>query len=440
MKKLPILVAAVLLFIIIACAQSRAQSQPCTPLNKLSLNTGLNAGGTLISAGAPDPLWGGYAIANLTGPYAPWNVIAGTGILSPSASNSVAGLQTFKRNFYLCREATINFSGVYRCDNMISSLTIKNAANAAKWNQTGLPANNPQCYKDNAFSGALTLPAGDYYLEFVYNNTNMWGGFALSGAMTATAAVLANFKNCCPSPCSYCDLFDSRPEIHGPATVKCDSVTRFYLTNCPDVSYTWTVTPSVPFTGQGTSAITLTPPFNAGEYKISVVIRCGDKQTTAGYVVKVEKKDCCDPAFKVSTEEVSATGYRVTGILSVPTLGCRHYWLLSQISNCGGSGTPGVSGWGLAYNTWGYAQPQPNPNITTAGPNNNGYTYPGLGKGQCYTLTHYILCCGEWKYVRKCLCMNNQAKMTQPVSDEQSGTVEYKDLPKAVKDMYERER
>lgn len=242
--------------------------------------------------------------------------------------------------------------------------------------------------------------------------------------------------NVCIEETCNCDVFNSRPEINGPTTLKCDSAARFFISDCPGATITWTVTPAVPFTGQGTSVITLNPPFNAAEYRILVSIKCGNKSTTAGLIAKVERKECCNPAFTLGTQEVSATGYRVTGIPSVPTLGCRHYWILSQISNCSGSGTVGVTGWGLSYNASGYALPQPNPAITTAGPNNNGYTYPGLGKGQCYTLTHYVLCCGEWKYVRKCFCMNNQARLAQPASDEQSGTIEYKDLPQAVKDMH----
>ena len=427
----------VLVALLIAIVPSMAQAQGCTPASTLSINTGLSASGALVSPGAPDPLWGGFTIPNLPGSMAQWNNMAGTRILSPGPSNSVAGTQTFRRNFSLCREALVKFNGAYRDDNMLVSLKIKDGSAATKWS-SAVPSSNPQCFADNAFSGSASLLAGDYYLEFIYNNQSSYGGFALSGTLTTTDAVLANSKACCPSPCATCDLFNSRPEIHGPTTIKCDSPARFFLTNCPDVTYTWTVTPSVPFTGQGTSSITLTPPFTASDYRINVVIKCGDKQTTAGYGVKVEKKDCCSPAFMASTEEVSATGYRVTGIPSVPTLGCRHYWLLTQISNCGSTGVTGMSGWGLAFNAWGYAMPQPNPAITPAGPNNNGYTYGGLAKGQCYTLTHYVVCCGEWKYVPKCVCMANLAKIAQTGGDEQIRTIEYKDLPKAVRDMHEK--
>lgn len=170
----------------------------CVPQKSLNISTGLNAGGTLIANNAADPFWGGYAIANLTGVYTPWNVIAGTKILSPTTSNSVSGTQTFKRNFYLCTTTTVTFSGKYRDDNKIISLKIKDAGGIQKWTQSGLPTFDPQAYNDYPFSGSVTLAAGNYYFEFVYNSNDSYAGFALSGSISASSPVLSNYPNCCP--------------------------------------------------------------------------------------------------------------------------------------------------------------------------------------------------------------------------------------------------
>lgn len=170
----------------------------CVPQKSLNISTGLNAAGTLIATNTTDPFWGGYAIANLTGVYAPWNVIAGTRILSPTTSNQVVGTQTLKRNFYLCSNTTVTFSGKYRDDNKIISLKIKDAGAIQKWAQSGLPTFNPQAYNDYSFSGSVTLAAGNYYFEFSYNSGDSYAGFALSGTITASTPVLSNYPNCCP--------------------------------------------------------------------------------------------------------------------------------------------------------------------------------------------------------------------------------------------------
>ena len=252
--------------------------------------------------------------------------------------------------------------------------------------------------------------------------------------------------NVTDTTCFCCNDFYNlpKPKISGPLDISCDKQVTYSIPKCPDATIVWSIVPSIPFTGQGTSSITITPPISVSSFTITVTLTCGRGIIRNQIKVRVSQPQGCNPAFLVSTQEISSTMFKVLGIPTVPTLGYQHYWILSQISNCGGSGTVGMTGWALSYTAAGNVVPQSNPAIVTAGPANNGYQYPGLAKGQCYTLTHYILCCGQWKYMRKCFCMNNQAKMTMTEKEmsasEQKGNIDFKDLPKEIQEEHNKSK
>jgi hypothetical protein len=257
-----------------------------------------------------------------------------------------------------------------------------------------------------------------------------------ASAQTGTPDYDSNIKECmCCQP--YYNL-PKTPPISGPTHVSCTTSPVYSTTTCPGANIVWTVTPAIAFTGQGTPSIHITGAILVSSYTVTVTISCGNKKVSNTIQVQVEQAKPCCPDFLLSTQEISATLFQVNGTpsASCPTLGFQHFWVLSQISNCSGTGTVGMSGWTLGYTAAGAAIPQPNPAITP-GPSGNGYQYPGLAKGQCYTLTHYIYCCGQWKYQKKCFCMNN-ARMAGRQAEAQigvtetSGTVEFNQLPKEV--------
>ena len=251
--------------------------------------------------------------------------------------------------------------------------------------------------------------------------------------------------NVTDSTCFCCNDYYNlpKPKISGAIDIFCDKPVTYTIPKCPGAIVVWSITPNIPFTGQGTSAITITPPISVPSFTITVTITCGRGSVRNQIKVRVMQPQGCNPAFLISTQEVSNTLFQVTGIPSVPTIGYQHYWLVSQISDCNGNGTVGMTGWGLSYTAGGAIIPQPNPAIGTAGPN-NGYKYGGLAKGQCYTLTHYILCCGQWKFMKKCFCMNNQAriKMTEKEigASEQKGDIDFKDLPKEIQQEFNKNK
>lgn len=228
------------------------------------------------------------------------------------------------------------------------------------------------------------------------------------------------------------------PPINGPTVLKCTEKATFTTLKCEGATITWNVSPSVSFTGQGTSSITLIPPFSATSYSISVTIRCGNKVVENKISVQVESDQKCVPNFKVLsiTANTANSGYEV---IASPTSGSGywHYWQLLQVSSCsGGTVTGSNGGWNSLINPTG-AVSTSNPAIT-AGPTGYGYQYPGLGPGVCYTIVHYIYCCGQWKKHSSCFCTPTiSAKKVYKTSelsiDEKTEDVLEKDLPKELK-------
>lgn len=304
--------------------------RPCRSQATLNISTGQNGSGGIIPIGSSDPFWGGVAIDNVMAPY-PWNIVNGTAILSPNSGTDVAGVQTFRRYFYVCRQEEIRFQGNYRDDNMVSSFTLKNAANAAiVWNHAPLPTNNPQCYTNIFYSGTVTIPAGRYYFEFVYDNHDGPGGFALQGTLTAPGPILSDYEGCC---CD-CSQLPREASITGPScfctSPNCTTPITFSVPqygNNTCLQYNWSIQPAVAISGQGTNQISVNcKDWKAGNYTVSVKVTC-DKRTIGGSM-PVTVCAAPNPSFSMTSNPTNAT--------FTSTVSGTHYWFVvnDNDANC----------------------------------------------------------------------------------------------------------
>lgn len=208
------------------------------------------------------------------------------------------------------------------------------------------------------------------------------------------------------------------PPITGPTSINCNVSASYSTIACPGATITWAISPAKPFTGQGTSTITLNPAHVPGTYTISVTIRCGDKIVKNQLVITIKEQPNCTPNFLIALQEMPNGLYQVSTTPSTTT-GSAHYWQLQEVANCPNGAVTAASGsWNLYISATG-ALSTSNPAIT-GGATGYGYQYGGLGKGKCYRLTHYVLCCGQWKTQTKCFCLTSTLKAR--MSDAELGT------------------
>ena len=232
---------------------------------------------------------------------------------------------------------------------------------------------------------ALGTPMGLPSISGPFHNTfSQWPSFLSILANLDTKACILGGKNVTipptwitsiPTGCFCCgsDIYQlpATPPITGPATLSCDAATVYSTNSCPGASYTWSVSPSVPFTGQGTNSISITGPYSpfVTSYTITVSIRCGTKTVTNNIVVK--PGNCtANPYFSQAGDAGSMT------FTSTQT-GCTHWWYLVKDDDQNGMYTAGET----------FSGP-----ITTPVAN-----FSSLITDQFYTVYHYIYCqCGRY--------------------------------------------
>ena len=263
----------------------------------------------------------------------------------------------------------------------------------------------------------------------------------LSITFQSNAQVAGNdwISNVPTTKCFCCDnhIFNlpTVPPISGLTSIDCNASASYTTLSCPGATIFWTIAPAIPFTGQGTSTITIHPIYTAGSYTISVTIRCGDKIVKNSIVVTIKDDPKCSPNFLIALEEKPNGLYQVSANPSTTT-GTPHYWVLQEVAGCpNGAVTAASPSWNLYISATGVLS-TPNPAIT-GGATGYGYQYGGLGKGKCYRLTHYVKCCGQWKKQTKCFCLT--AALKSRVSDAELGTtvttqdVSFDELPAELK-------
>lgn len=208
-----------------------------------------------------------------------------------------------------------------------------------------------------------------------------------------------------PKTCFCCEGVYNLPSavtINGPQTIDCVKPTVFSIENCKGTAIAWTVSPTIPFSGQGTNLITINPPYSVSAYTISVTLRCGEKSVSGTRTVNLNVPANITPAFLTTLTQLTNGGWNIN---TVPTMlaGVEHYWGVvynGSYPNCtlpctaipladiingstfGGKVINGVFthlGMGTGI---------------TSGTSGSGYNYSGFPNNSCFKITHYVKVCG----------------------------------------------
>lgn len=217
-----------------------------------------------------------------------------------------------------------------------------------------------------------------------------------------------NWINNYPDKCFCCDgvyNLQEKPQIIGPQTVDCESPITFTTGSCKGTSINWSVSPSTAFTGQGTSSITLNPPYIASSYTVNVSIRCGEKTVTNAVSFVVSKPQNCIPNFLVGVEQLANGFVKINAVPSAGA-GVEHYWGVvynGTYPNCNlpCTGIPLVSiqngsTYGAHLTSAGAFSALGMGTSITSGSSPYGFNYSGFPNNSCFKITHYVRCCGEW--------------------------------------------
>lgn len=211
-----------------------------------------------------------------------------------------------------------------------------------------------------------------------------------------------------PKDCFCCDKaynLPTKPQIAGLEKVECGASGQYSTSNCPGATTTWAVSPSIPFTGQGTNSISFNS-IPAGSYTLSLTISCGKKRYTSTKTITALAPLNCTPAFLLSVVQMP-NGLLNINAVPTTTAGVEHYWGISYngtFPNCSpvtpillNEITGGTTSAGGHVSTAGlFTQVGTGTGVTggTAAP--YGFFYGGFPNNSCFKVTHYVKCCGVW--------------------------------------------
>jgi hypothetical protein len=227
--------------------------------------------------------------------------------------------------------------------------------------------------------------------------------------------------------CFCCDnkIFNlpQKPPIIGPQSVSCDSIPKYSTIACPGASISWSISPSIPFTGQGTSMISLTPPVAPGAYTITLTIRCGNKVVTNSMQIKVEGVKNCKPDFTITVTQLTNGSLSINAVPAMLTPGQEHWWGIQYngtYPNCNVpcSAIPFASMnastvWGGYINASGILTPYMGSGVTT-GTTAYGINYGGFPNNSCFRITHYVKCCGVLLRQTQCVSIGTTNSRMMP--------------------------
>jgi hypothetical protein len=230
--------------------------------------------------------------------------------------------------------------------------------------------------------------------------------------------------NICIEEACDCSKLPHQFAISGPKAFcqpkNCNNTTLTYTAPAMPTGecykYDWSVSPSVPFTGQGTNQIHLAcKDLKPGSYKITVRITCGDKTVTNTIPLTVCAKP--DPSFSITT---SGAGANLTPIGAASG----HYWWLIEDNDNSCSYTSGD----------GFVTPSPITTPTAA--------FTGLINNKQYVVYHlaYNDCNGVRCYSLQIMCFkflpplraNPTAKPAELQSISQKEVDNLRDLPQEL--------
>jgi hypothetical protein len=177
-------------------------------------------------------------------------------------------------------------------------------------------------------------------------------------------------------------------EIKGPREICCKQGIYTFTTSLPaGCQYSWSVSPNVPFTGQGTGTIHLNAQQLPCDSKLIITVKVKCKPThecPSGYYIgtyTVYIRPAVNASFNMNLN-VTTTGISVNATSAVPN--CQNHWVLFE-ANCS---TQALIAFVNSSNT----------------PN---YSYSPLKTGKCYVLYHYVNCGGCWAWKRRFFTVTN---------------------------------
>ncbi len=243
----------------------------------------------------------------------------------------------------------------------------------------------------------------------------------------------------------------TQPNIEGPVTVDCGGGAKFCTDACPTASFSWSVSPAAPFTGQGTKCITLGGPLTPGAYTITLTISCGNKKVTSNKVVKVTGAQNCKPDFTITVTQLANGFLNINAVPVMQTPGMEHWWGIQYngtYPNCTVpcSAIPFTSFnastvWGGYINAAGVLSTYMGTGITT-GTTPYGINYSGFPNNVCFKITQYVKCCGVFLRQTQCVSIGTSNARAMPavgtvlkpeISKSEVEIVDKKDLPKELR-------
>lgn len=240
--------------------------------------------------------------------------------------------------------------------------------------------------------------------------------------------------------CFCCGNFYNlvKPIITGNPKVNCGTSASFSIAPCPTATITWSVSPSVPFSGQGTTTITFPPTTPVGNHSIHVTLSCNGKTIEANDIkFSVVGPQTCDPSFTFIYSLLPNGNINVTTTPAASTqvAGTEHWWgiqINGTYPNCNNPCTAipfnqftNTGVWGGYINGAGVLTPYMGTGITK-GPSGYGMSYDGVGKPNCIKITHYVKCCGVLYRQTQCASFSQatNAKAIKPEVKTEVGQVE----------------
>jgi PKD-like domain len=211
---------------------------------------------------------------------------------------------------------------------------------------------------------------------------------------TKDVAAFGHIDDICLQELPPCDKLWAT-SILGPTTICEGSGVSYSVPAVSGATYSWSIVPSVPFTGNGTNAINIPGTSTMGKTQLAITlkVRCGGKEVLKTLTVKILKK-ISDPDFGLIAVQNSG-GYGATG---TPVVGAdyQHHWILYEANSP-------IAGCNF---------PLPAGSIVKSTQTTHTFSQTGLTTGKYYMLRHYVRNCdGTWLSKNKCFNVVAAAKV-----------------------------
>ena len=195
----------------VECLHKDCVPSPCSTTN-LIISTGISSSGTATASGLADDYWHGSNPLKIlspgTSPFVGGTGTGGSGTILQSVV-SIAGISLYKieRDFYVCNNGIINFSGILGISTgefgsnwayLFNNFNIYKSG-VPVWSYTSGSPGVTGTYVTNNYSGSLAVTPGKYTFVFEYKKASKsWNYNSVFVSGKITGNVLANNEGCCP--------------------------------------------------------------------------------------------------------------------------------------------------------------------------------------------------------------------------------------------------